>query len=420
MFNSIILDKSAFESLNIDEIFFLHQYYFPIVPHILIIEILADLKAEKAGRDSQERVKQLAYKILQLNPKYTAHYQGLIEHELRGEIVEMGRRPNVGHAKSVISDEGQKGVVIKDQFEEEMLDRWRSNKFEEAERFSAEEWRKSIEGNKIDHSGFDRPEKIKELKNLGDVLEFVDSYLKAQASQRNIFTNAISLYRISPLVASELFYKLETGEITSLYETAPYCYFCYRIFLVFSLALARGLITARQTDIIDLQYLYYLPFTSLFSSDDKFHKMLTPLFLDSDQTFITGEDLKSDLRRLVELRDEQDTDKQSTWVQKHRQYPPDIASSFTTEMWLKNVPKNVRQAETFPSDLTPEQQRKIVEKTNRLSKSAENPNQTEPFSDEDTDFIIIERKVRGSDFCPCRSGKLFKDCCLDRVMKKNT
>ncbi len=89
MFNSIIFDKSAFESFNINEIFFLHQYYFPIVTHILTIEILADLKKDD-NRDNQDRVQQLSHKILQLKPKYTMNYQQLIELELQGGI-EMSR-----------------------------------------------------------------------------------------------------------------------------------------------------------------------------------------------------------------------------------------------------------------------------------------------------------------------------------------
>ena len=70
VFNTILFDKSAFESFNIDEIFFISQYYESVVCHILIIEILADLKNKEAQRDPKERVKQLSYKILQLQPRY--------------------------------------------------------------------------------------------------------------------------------------------------------------------------------------------------------------------------------------------------------------------------------------------------------------------------------------------------------------
>ena len=420
MFNSIIFDKSAFESLNIDEIFFLHQYYSPIVSHILIIEILADLKKENNGRDKQERVQQLSHKILQLNPKYALYYQELIERELRGEFIEMGRRPIVGQGKNVISDTGEKGVIIHQQLEEKVLHRWRDRKFDEAEKLSAGQWRQSIEENSIDLYNLDRPEGIQSLKNLSDIVTYVDQYLTLPEVQRNILENVLALYRIDPDIASQVFYKYETDQFSKLCEFAPYCCLCYKIYLVFSLALARGIIVPRKTDIIDLQYLYYLPFATIFTSDDKFHKMFAPLFLEEDQIFILGSDLKVDLGKIVTKRDSQKKGERDNWVLKHRRYPPEIESSFTSELWQKHVPYNLRTSEDTLYSRTTKENKEIVDRLNRLAHSPIDPDAVGPFKDEETDFVIIERKVGPDDFCPCGSGKLFKDCHLPEVKKNQS
>ncbi len=51
---------------------------------------------------------------------------------------------------------------------------------------------------------------------------------------------------------------------------------------------------------IDLAYLYYLPFCTVFTSKDRFHEQIVPLFLDPFQTFVSGDDLKAERKRLVE------------------------------------------------------------------------------------------------------------------------
>jgi hypothetical protein len=56
----------------------------------------------------------------------------------------------------------------------------------------------------------------------------------------------------------------------------------------------------KSTHQVDLAYLYYLPFCIVFTSKDRFHAQIVPLFLDPFQTFVNGEDLKADLKKLDE------------------------------------------------------------------------------------------------------------------------
>jgi len=54
----------------------------------------------------------------------------------------------------------------------------------------------------------------------------------------------------------------------------------------------------RPSNKIDIAYLYYLPFCMVFTSRDKLHQKPAPLFLDDDQVFVHGDDLKVDLAKL--------------------------------------------------------------------------------------------------------------------------
>src|SRR5262249_1668864 len=54
----------------------------------------------------------------------------------------------------------------------------------------------------------------------------------------------------------------------------------------------------RPSDRIDISYLYYLPFCSVFTSKDGLHGRIAPLLITERQCFVHGDDLKRDLARL--------------------------------------------------------------------------------------------------------------------------
>jgi hypothetical protein len=71
--------------------------------------------------------------------------------------------------------------------------------------------------------------------------------------------------------------------------------------MFFSVCLQNNIIGTRATNLVDLEYLYYLPFCEVFVSGDDFHKKLVPHLLIERQQFVRGQDLKEDLARIEEL-----------------------------------------------------------------------------------------------------------------------
>lgn len=420
IFNSLIFDKSTFQSLNSDEIFFLRTYYSTTITHILIIEILADLKKHNDDSSTLDRVADLSNKILQLKPNYNVSYKHLLKMNLLGYNVEMLGRPNVDGGKSVVNTDGKRGIVFQQAIEEQVLHRWRNGKFDEAEELLADLWRNSINNIEIQPDSLPRPNSLNRLKNISDIVAYVDSYFDLPQAQSEILQNILAVYTIPQETASNIFYRFEQSEKILIKDFSPYALFCYRILLTFHLSQIRGISTPRKTDIIDLQYLYYLPFSTIFTSDDKFHKMFTPPFLLSDQSFISGVDLKTDLETIVKLRASIPTSDRDAWMDKYKHIPPENNSSFTYRIWDKNVNSTYRNWTQENHSRTREEEQELLNKLKRFRKNQDKVDQSKPFNDEDTDFIIKESWIGPNDYCPCESGKLFKDCHLPDVKKNNS
>lgn len=81
---------------------------------------------------------------------------------------------------------------------------------------------------------------------------------------------------------------------------APYNCFVFRANMLYSVADAHGLLPDRATNNIDLQYLHYLPFCRVFTSNDKLHDLIAPHLLRSDQYYLKATDLKVSLANLIE------------------------------------------------------------------------------------------------------------------------
>jgi len=417
IFNSLLFDKSTFQSLNQDEIFFLRTYYFPVISHILIIEILADLKKSGNKTTDTDRVKELSNKLLQLNPIYSGSYYQLMEMSLMGYPVEMRGRPNVPGGKQVVDPDGKKGIEFSQPVEEQILQRWRDGKFEEAEKISADSWRDSIKDNVIRPDSLPRPDFLNKLKNQDDILSHIDSYLKLPQAQTEILQNILAVFAFPQEIATQVFYRYEQAKPIQISEFAPYAFFCYRIFMLFQLSTYRGLTTPRKTDIIDLQYLYYLPFVTIFTSHDRFHKTFAPLFLRDDQQFILGNDLKSDLQSIVKLRDAVPEKERDEWMEKHKNFPPEQPDSFSYRTWKEGATPNYKDWTEEPHTRTPEEDKELLERLKRMKATGSDVDSSEAFDEEGTEFITRESWIGPDDYCPCGSGKLFKDCHLPEVKK---
>jgi hypothetical protein len=141
---------------------------------------------------------------------------------------------------------------------------------------------------------------------------------------------------------------------------------------------------------VDIAYLYYLPFCQVFVSNDNLHKRVVPLFLRDDQSFIVGDELKADLRKLDSHYAALPDDLKASGFYNFAADPPEDHSFLTTQLWDKHLPRwRQIKAEKEPRDKSKDAA--IVAELNRLREAAESADPAERLPLEEMQFVQITR-----------------------------
>lgn len=336
---TIMLDKSALQSLSSGEMDVLRRYYIINIPPVLLIEILADLKKEDTDDESITEVKRLASKIILLSTYTNVHYSQLLLNELLGASIIMDGRVILGaETKEVRDESGNRGYVIDASKESRTISLWSSGKFTEAEELLASDWRRSTQELDLERFKRDVKENAPLIAEIGDIeaaKNLILSFLDMPEYQPLILSWLLEDIYCDENIKNKIRRRFENGQVTSLKRMVPYSYFYLAVTFTFYSALTHNIIGTRRTNVIDMQYVYYVPFTNIFSSGDKFHNEFAPVFFREDQEFILSTDLKADLRSLCDFWNSLTKDESAAWDRYYGSYPPRKKGSFTTDMWGK-------------------------------------------------------------------------------------
>jgi hypothetical protein len=301
---TIILDKSAFQALSVAQTHELDRYFCVVVPPVLIIEILADLKRPRTQlAEARELVQQLARKIQPIG-RVNVHYRSLCISGMLGGTIPMDGRAMIGNAHRVRAADGSHGIFVDVQPESKALTRWSFGRFDEAEEVLAGRAREAAREVDLEalrrqlHTGWDR--RIK--PSLPMVRQYVDRVLDMPAAQPILLEALIQEFSTIPEFDHWVIARWRSGEFSRVRDFAPYPFYYFRTVLIFQQALLHGLIGTRSTNKIDLEYFYYAPFASVFCSGDQFHTALAGEMLGEDQSFVPRESLKLALREVADER----------------------------------------------------------------------------------------------------------------------
>ena len=295
----IFLDKSAFECISAKEAVWLGVLYFPAMVPTFVFEILADLT--KVSRDAAPSlaVQRLARKLGGSGPPISKNYRELC----LGELLGLGTIPMTGQ---VIADgmfygtheNGESYALLDIQPMNAAILRWAQGHFSADDCNLALGWRSATVG----FSLFDflaelrhrritlpRPRSDEELVATVDgVLADVDT----PGSWLSYFLDQLG---VSGLNRQRVLARWNGADSRGLRDFAPYTFFCLRALLFVLVLWVHKLTKLNSSNMIDVQYLYYLPFAEVFSSRDSLHRRVAPLLLRDDQEFIWGDDLKKQL-----------------------------------------------------------------------------------------------------------------------------
>jgi hypothetical protein len=184
--------------------------------------------------------------------------------------------------------------------EYEALKRWTAREFLEVERNIAKRWRGALTA--VDFEAMVRAV-MGELghwrkpKTLADAKQIVDTVIDNMDPEW-LLRFGLDLLRL-PEATDWVIDDWRGRRRPPLREHVPYFVFMLRINIFFCLVLPTQLLrNVKASHHIDLAYLYYLPFCSVFTSKDNFHAEVVPLFLESNQTFVSGNDFKEEMKKL--------------------------------------------------------------------------------------------------------------------------
>ena len=407
---TIVIDKSTFQSLSFSELYRLSSYYKHIITPVLTMEILGDLKKEfeEGKKPSSERVVEFANKLFPMDTVVNAHYKTLMKGDLLGYPPSMDGRPNVGIQKSVISETGQKGFVIQETEEEKSIYKWKAGNFSEADHELSQLWRmtttqedllESLKKNLKANGSY-------KFNNYQELYDFVYKNISEPNIQQNLLVSCVENYGLDAESKVKVFGRWTQEGMPLIEKFAPYAFHCLLIDNLFMFGLSSDLIGTRPTNRVDLEYLYYLPFCNIFTSNDKVHKNLTPLLLKSYQRFITGPELKEDLKNIVTHLDALSEEERK----KFKSVPPIIETSLTFKLWAEyfDYPKK----STWNREISEAEKVKMKAKMDEFIKAMDEGNEFDLETNNDAEFVVKKSYLSKTDPCFCGSGKKVIDCCL--------
>lgn len=407
---TIILDKSSLQSLSQDEIHFLHKYYLVNIPPILFMEILADLKKESIDqRSSQQIVAQLSKKLLNNDSALNVYYGDLIINELLGRPVSMTGRTIIQHGE-FYKEGDKKGMTFEVSPEEKAINNWKQEKFTESENELAIRWRlysESLSPDRFKNENKEVTALLQNYKTLEELDALINSIITNERLQTILLMNIINENRISQELATQIFFLWESRNKRLLITSYPYSVYCLHALLLYYYGTLKGLF-GRATDKLDLEYTYYLPFTEIFSSDDKFLKRLIPFVKDEEKSFVTGKELKADFTQIVSEWKVLSVEDKIKWHEKNGNEPFEITPltvSLRKKHWPNWSPGFSRQKKMPPLTID-----ELNAKKGRRVKGDPTAKDIEDIEKGNIDFLEIEREISINDPCPCGSGVPYKEC----------
>ena len=337
----IILDKSTFQSLSKQEHFFLHMHFMENLTSILGMELLGDLRKEAPGSISaEEKVSELAEKFGGSGPVTNVDYRTLCMNSLLGNHFPLVGSIIPQSARTVHDPEGGQGMVIDLSPLNHAILRWQDGKFEEFEQEFAGYWRKVTQNLDLD-SFRDQLNAhhviLPKVTDLDELRQTVDTLL-ATAAYQDIWLSWL-LDQLSLPQHSETMILMRWRARTSalMKDFSPYSNHCLRALLMLLVGTRHKLLRWQPTNLIDVQYLYYLPFCMVFASNDRLHCDLAPLLIRNDQSFAHGGELKADLNRIEEFEKSLNDLERKKLAYALGSYPLPKKDSVVHKLWKKHM-----------------------------------------------------------------------------------
>lgn len=338
---NLLVDKSTIQGLNSDEIHILCRYYRIIISPIFIRELSSDLAKEDYGKEELEhRLQILANKANSSESEIIIDEKALIYNDLLYGPIPMNyfTIPRTG-GKIVKDMDGSVGIFFDEQIERKILRNWAKGIFSQEDFEKAKTIRTiDIKDDLEKWQEFINERKTSNFDNLNDLIRWVDEeYLSKMDSNNILLLFVLKYLDLDMEHGKEILDKWKSNQKSTLKKSAPYAFFFCRIIFIFLWANLNNLIqtTKNNKNHLDLQYLFYLPFSHAFTSGDNFLKDISIFFMHDDQRFIDLKELKNDLQLIADFFKKQSIDEKKAFNEEYGMYPPELKDSITVNLWKR-------------------------------------------------------------------------------------
>jgi len=340
-----LFDKSFLQMLNADEAALFDCLFSAVISPLFFAEVLADLSKEtKGGKSAEAAVADLARKTPVLHSTPHPTHSFLASSELRGMAIKMEGIPYRAGGRAKRNSKGEVSIIYDDAPEAEAFARWQDGEFDSIERDFASGWRAQLRSS--DHAATAKLLKnvlaiSDEPKNLEQALLIAKEVIKGKNQKFLTLKVAHTLLGIDPRTFSSIFKRWVEAGRPSLPIFAPYTSYCLLVDIFFHICIDKKLISPdRASNRIDIAYLYYLPFCQLFISNDKLHRRVAALFIRTDQQYVEGAALKSDLTKLDAFFSSLPIEQRREGLFRLASEPPDDDQFLTTRLWNEVFARN--------------------------------------------------------------------------------
>jgi hypothetical protein len=310
----LLLDKSTFQGLSSREHLYRSIHFFEMVTPILVTEILGDLsKVLEEGRDPAVKVAELAGKFHGSGGPVNHDARLLAAQALIGNDIPMTGQVLAQGGRDADHPQLGRGFMIDLTWWNEAIMRWRAGRFSDVERQYSEMWRA------VTHlPGFSslweeflaRGIILPKINAMGELPTALDRVVNEPHLQDAWLEILLHRFRIDG--REEAYIRERWAALGRPMRTfAPYAFHCLKVWVGLAFIVRHNLFKWAPTHIIDIQYLNYMPFCQVFSSNDKLHRLLAPVLKREDQTFLTGDELKAMLKAEAATWDAMDGQKHS-------------------------------------------------------------------------------------------------------------
>lgn len=363
---------------------------------MFFVETLADLhKVMREGRTPEEEVSIIADKTPEMHGMVNSFHGEMCIADLLGYSIPLTGQIMLPRGRPVRHG-NQSGVVFEESPEVQAFRRWQEHKFTEVERGFARVWRQMlnlVDSDKLARAlrGFGlRPGRCKTLEHAKKI---ADAMIISRDNLIDRIRFTFWLLGIPKTFQKHIFLRWTLEERPPLIEFAPYASFVLSVQIFFQIARAAELVSKKPSAVMDISYLFYLPFCMVFTSSDRLHERCVPLFLRPDQEFISGLDLKADLIRIVDHFDSVPEVEKEKGLHAFAEKPPVEGNFLIARLWDRYLPK-WRGISTGPVNRDLKEDEYLVKHLKAFAEAPRLRPEEIDFDPQNPDAVALEHMVR--------------------------